>query len=172
MVALLRAVNVGGRKLAMADLRALCEELGWSDVTTYIQSGNVVFTAVGARRSIETKLEEAIAARFGLEVSVIARTKDQWADYASRNPFPNDPPNRVMMLLTKARPEPGSEAAIEARGKAGEKVRRVGDALWFHYPNGAGASKLTPSLIDRATGSPGTARNFNTVLRIKEMLEE
>jgi uncharacterized protein (DUF1697 family) len=76
-----------------------------------------------------------------------------------------------MLLLAKAPPAEGAEAVIEARAQAGERVRRVGDALWFHYPEGAGTSKLTPSLIDRAVGSPATARNYNTVLKLKEMLD-
>jgi uncharacterized protein (DUF1697 family) len=171
MVALLRAVNVGGRKLPMADLRALCAGLGWKDVATYIQSGNVVFGAPGTAGVLEKQLEAAIEAEFGLDVPVIVRTAAQWTGYASDNPFANEPPNRVMLLLSKTEPATGADEAIEVRGRAGERVRRVGDALWFHYPNGAGASKLTPALIDRATGSPSTARNFNTVLKLKEMLE-
>ena len=174
MVALLRAVNVGGRKLPMAELRELCGELGWGDVATYIQSGNVVFTASGKADSIEERLEKAIEGRFGLDVPVIARTAAQWAQYPPGNPFPwaaKDEPNRLMLLLSKAPPARGAEEAIQARAVAGEQVKRAGDALWFHYPEGAGTSKLTPSLIDRAVGSPGTARNYRTVIRLKEMLE-
>lgn len=174
MVALLRAVNVGGRKLPMAELRALCAGLGWEDVATYIQSGNVVFSAAGRPAAIEKALEDAIAGRFGLDVPVIVRTAAEWALYPAGNPFPEaakDEPNRLMLLLTKRPAAPGAEALIQARAQAGERVRRAGDALWFHYPGGAGTSKLTPSLIDRATGSPGTARNYRTVLKLKEMLE-
>ena len=170
MVALLRAVNVGGRKLPMAELRALCAEIGWEHVATYIQSGNIVFAAKSKPAALERTLEAAIGGRFGMAVPVIARTAVQWAAYAIGNPFPSEPPNRVMLLLSKAPPEKGADEAIEARATAGEKVRLVGDALWFHYPNGAGTSKLTPSLIDRAVGSSGTARNFNTVVRLQEML--
>jgi uncharacterized protein (DUF1697 family) len=168
MVALLRAVNVGGRKLPMAELRALCGELGWTDVATYIQSGNVVFTAAGKP---EAELEAAIAKRFGMDVPVIVRTAAEWAAYPPANPFAKEPPNRVMLLVSKARPAEGAEGVIQARAMAGEQVRRVGDALWFHYPEGAGTSKLTPALIDRAVGSPATARNVNTVIKLREMLE-
>jgi len=171
MVALLRAVNVGGRKLPMAELRALCEEIGWKDVATYIQSGNVVFTAAGQPERVEQQLEEAIEARFGLDVPVVVRSAAEWAKLAAGNPFAKEPPNRVMLLLSKAKPAAGAERAIEERGRNGERVRRVGDALWFHYPEGAGTSKIAPSLIDRAVGSPATARNFNTVLKLREMLE-
>jgi len=171
MVALLRAVNVGGRKLPMADLRMLCEGLGWADVASYIQSGNVVFTAKGKPDAIAAGLEQAIEKRFDMAVPVIVRTAAEWSAYPPANPFAKEPPNRVMLLLSKAPPAAGAETAIEARAAAGERVRRVGDALWFHYPAGAGASKLTPALIDRAVGSPATARNFNTVLKLGEMLD-
>lgn len=171
MVALLRAVNVGGRKLPMAELRALCVELGWKGVATYIQSGNVVFAAPGEPEVLEKQLERTIEKTLDLDVPVIVRTAAQWAEHAAGNPFPDEPPSRVMLLLSKAKPAPGAEDAIQARAMAGESVRRAGDALWFHYPEGAGTSKLTPSLIDRAAGSPSTARNFNTVLKLKEMLE-
>ena len=174
MVALLRAVNVGGRKLPMAELRALCGELGWSDVATYIQSGNLVFTGRGKADEIEAELEKAIKESFGLDVPVIVRSKAQWAKYPDLNPFPQvakDAPAKLHLLLSKRPPVKGAAEAIEARAKAGEQVRQAGDGLWLHYPEGAGTSKLTPSLIDRAIGSPGTARNFNTVLKLKEMLE-
>lgn len=174
MVALLRAVNVGGRKLPMAELRALCSELGWADVATYIQSGNVVFTADAGPQAIEAQLEEAIVKRFGLEVPVIVRTAGQWAKFPPGNPFARaakDAPNRVMLLLSKAPPAAGAEEAIQARAVAGEQVKRAGDALWFHYPEGAGTSRLTPSLIDRAVGSPATARNYRTVTTLLEMLD-
>jgi uncharacterized protein (DUF1697 family) len=170
MVALLRAVNVGGRKLPMAKLRTLCAKLGWTDVASYIQSGNLVFTGKGRPAALEAELEQAIRRSFGLDVPVIVRTADQWSAYPPANPFPKEPPNRVMLLLSKRPPAEGAAGAIEARATAGERVRRAGDALWFHYPQGAGTSKLTPALIDRAVGSAATARNCNTVMKLQEML--
>jgi len=174
MVALLRAVNVGGRKLPMAELRALSAELGWSDVATYIQSGNLVFSAPGKAEEIEAVLERAIEKTFGLDVPVIVRSKAEWAKYPALNPFPavaKDTPAKLHILLSKRPPAKDAADVIQARAKAGEQIRQAGDALWLHYPEGAGTSKLTPSLIDRATGSPGTARNYNTLLKLKEMLE-
>ncbi|HYN45300.1 MAG TPA: DUF1697 domain-containing protein, partial [Allosphingosinicella sp.] len=141
MVALLRAVNVGGRKLPMAELRALCAELGWRDVATYIQSGNVVFIADGTPDALEKTLEDAVAKRFGFDSPVIVRTAAQWAQYPPGNPFlraAEDEPNRLMLLLSKAPPAKGAEDVIQARAVAGEQVKRAGDALWFHYPDGAG----------------------------------
>jgi uncharacterized protein (DUF1697 family) len=107
MVALLRAVNVGGRKLPMAELRALCGAFGWSDVATYIQSGNLVFTASGKPDEIEAVLEKAIEKEFGLDVPVIVRSKAQWAKYPGLNPFPQaarDEPAKLHLLLSKKPP--------------------------------------------------------------------
>ena len=157
----------------MAELRALCAGLGWADVATYIQSGNVVFTAPGKPTALEKILQDAIAERFGFAAPVIVRTAAQWAEYPLANPFPKaaeDEPNRLLMLLSKGVPTEGAEDVIQARAVAGERVKRAGDALWFRYPEGVGTSKLTPSLIDRALGSAATGRNYRTVVTLLDML--
>ena len=174
LVALLRAVNVGGRKLPMAELRALCAELGWEDVETYIQSGNLAFTAAGSAVALEARLEDAIATRFGFHSDAIVRTAAQWRRLVDSNPFPEESerePNRVLAGLAKSGLAAGAAAAIANSAAAGERVEEAGGALWFHYPQGVGTSKLTPKLIDRAAGSPVTARNWRTVTTLMEMLE-
>jgi len=173
MVALLRAVNVGGRKLPMAELRALCAELGWEKVATYIQSGNIVFGADGKAEAAEAVLEEAIRQRFGFEVPTIVRTAATWRRYAPANPFPEaarDTPNYLLMLLSKRPPATGAVAAIQTKAAAGEMVRQAGDAIWIHFPTGSGTSKITPAVIDKAIGSPATSRNYRTVVTLQEML--
>jgi uncharacterized protein (DUF1697 family) len=172
-VALLRAVNVGGRKLPMAELRALAAEIGWADAQTYIQSGNLVFTAGGSREALEARLETAITQRFAMDVPVMVRSAAQWRGYAPACPFPDaarDAPNRLLLCLSKRPPADGAEAAIQARAADGERVARRGDALWIHFPDGSGRSKLSPSLIDRLIGSPSTSRNHNSVVKLEEML--
>ena len=174
LIALLRAVNVGGRKLAMAELRALCGELGWKDVESYIQSGNLVFRAEGRPEALEATLEEAIEARFGIEVPVIVRTAAQWAALADANPLPDaarDEPNRLQLLVSKRPPNADAAEKLMERAQAGEKVEAAGGALWFHYPQGVATSKLTPALIDKACGSPSTGRNWRTVVKLREMVE-
>jgi uncharacterized protein (DUF1697 family) len=173
MVALLRAVNVGGRKLPMADLRALCAGLGWEDVASYIQSGNVVFSAKGKPAAVEAELEQAIETRFGMDVPVIARSGTQWADLAASNPFAKaarDEPNRLQLLVSKQPANPDAAEKLMARAQAGESVKAAGGALWFHFPEGVATSKLTPALIDKACGSPSTGRNYRTVIKLLEML--
>ncbi len=172
-VALLRADNVGGRRLPVAELRALCDGLGWRDVVTYIQSGNLLFTGNGSRAALEAALEAAIAERFAMAVPTIVRSAAEWSRLAETKPFPEVPEtefNRVMLLVSKRPPAADAEQAIGAKAAAGERVQRAGDALWIHFPDGAGRSKLTPSSIDRAIGSPATARNHRTVLKLAEML--
>jgi uncharacterized protein (DUF1697 family) len=173
-IALLRGINVGGRSLVpMAELRELCAGLGWREVRTYIQSGNVVFDAAGKAAALEAGLEEAVGEAFGFAPAVIVRPASAWQAYVETNPFPDESaaePNRVLIGLAKVKPKVGAAEAIEARAAAGERVRAAGDAIWFHYPAGVGTSKLSPSLIDRLVGSPLTARNVRTVLKLQEML--
>jgi uncharacterized protein (DUF1697 family) len=174
-VALLRAVNVGGAKLPMAELREVCEKLGWSNVRTLIQSGNVVFDHAAKPAHLEAMLEQAIEARFGFSRPVIVRNAAEWAVYAAGSPFPEreeSQPNYLLLGVAKAPVASGAAETIQARGRAGEQVRQVKDALWFWFPEGSGTSKLTPSAIDKAAGSPVTTRNWRTVMKLNEMLTE
>jgi uncharacterized protein (DUF1697 family) len=173
-VALLRGINVGtSPRIPMADLRTLCEGLGWRDVQSYIQSGNLVFRAAGRVHSLEKQLEDALPDAFGVAPSVIIRTSAQWLAYPATNPFIDevrDAPNLVMLALSK---QPIADDAVEKlRARAtSERIERAGDALWIHYGDGAGRSKLTPGLLDRAVGSPTTTRNWRTVMKLCEMIE-
>ena len=172
-IALLRGINVGGRNaLPMAKLRALAEALGWCDPRTYIQSGNLLFEAKGNAAALETALESAIQAKLGLAIPVLVRSAADWAALLAANPFAQEAeaePNRVMVALSKRPLQDGAAQALEAKGAAGERVNAAGGALWFHYPQGAGQSKITPAMIDKAAGSPVTARNWRTALTLRDM---
>ncbi|HUR60950.1 MAG TPA: DUF1697 domain-containing protein [Candidatus Thermoplasmatota archaeon] len=172
-IALLRAVNVGGRKVPMADLRALCERLDFEEVQTYIQSGNLVFTTTGTPAAVTAKLEKAIAKKFGIEVPVILRTAEQWKAYLT---VPKalakaaaEKPNWIMLGLSKEPPKKEALAALRERAKNGEKIEALGDGIWIYYQAGVADSKLAPSFIDKVVGSPLTARNWNTVRKLGEM---
>jgi uncharacterized protein (DUF1697 family) len=174
MVALLRAVNVGGRKLPMADFRAQIATLGWQNVATYIQSGNVVFDAGCSPAEAETAIEALIRKHHGYEAPAIVRTREQWAEYPGGNPFPEaarDTPNFLLMLVAKEKIKADAAELIQARATAGEQVRKVGEALWIHFPRGSGTSKITPALIDKAIGSTATSRNYRTICTLLEMLD-
>lgn len=172
-VALLRAVNVSGAKLPMAELREVCGALGWENVTTYIQSGNVIFDSPSKPAALEAALEVAVKTRFGFERPVIVRSAKQWAAYAAGSPFPEEEaerPNYLFLGLAKSPVAAGAAEALQARGAAGEQVRQANEALWFFFPDGSGISKLTPKAIDKAAGSPVTTRNWRTVVKIQELL--
>jgi uncharacterized protein (DUF1697 family) len=172
-IALLRGINVSGHNtIPMAELRALCAGLGWADVQTYLQSGNVVFRAAAAPAALETRLERAITSRFTLTIPVIVRVAADWPAYVKSNPFPEasaDEPNLVMVALAKAPPEADAAETLRRRAAGSERVVQAGDALWIHFAGGVARSKLSPSLLDRVVGSPVTMRNWRTVLKLQEM---
>lgn len=172
-LALLRAVNVGGRKVPMADLRKLAEGLGWNEVATYIQSGNLVFTAEGKPTELEAELETALKKQFGFEVPVIVRDQEQWDQCLAANPFHEAAETDARLLLLGVAKEPiRGQADEELKEIAGdvERVARDGEAFWIHFREGSARSRLTPKALDRAAGSPVTTRNWRTCMKLQEML--
>jgi uncharacterized protein (DUF1697 family) len=172
-IALLRGINVSGRnKIPMRELCTLCAELGWEDVQSYIQSGNLVFKANAKAAKLETELEQAIEHWFGLSIPIIVRAAAVWPDYVRNNPYPDasqSEPNLVMLALSKSAPKKDAVEKLQERAVSGERIVQVGDALWVHYGGGVAKSKLSPALFDRLVGSPVTARNWRTVLKLQEM---
>jgi uncharacterized protein (DUF1697 family) len=175
-VGLLRGVNVSGRnKVPMADLRSACAKLGWADIRTYIQSGNLIFSACATEKAVESELEKLIEKRFGIMIPVIVRWGASWPGYVKNNPFPEasqTEPNHVMLCLSKARPNPQAEKQLRERASNGEQIVAAGDAVWIYFRENMARSKLSPSVLDRLVGSPVTARNWRTVLTIDAMLKE
>jgi uncharacterized protein (DUF1697 family) len=172
-IALLRGINVGGRnRVPMAALRSLAADLGYIDVRSYLQSGNLVFRASAEPPELAAGLERAVDHHFAVAVPVIIREARDWATYLAANPFPGASerePNLVMLALSKAPPREGATEQLQARATQGERVRQVGDALWIHYRGGAGKSKLSPGLLDRTVGSAVTTRNWRSVREIAAM---
>lgn len=175
LVVLLRAVNVGGRKMPMAELRDLCGELGYEEPQTYIQSGNLLIRTDAAADDVAAQLGRAIASRFGFESPVIVRAAERWQGYLDDNPFAGDSSVEDRMLhlvLAQKAPPPSAVETLEALAQAGERVRIAGDALWIDYGQSVARSKLTPKAIDKAVGAPATARNLRSVRKLAGMIEE
>jgi uncharacterized protein (DUF1697 family) len=171
VIALLRAVNVGGRTLKMGPLRDACRAEGLGEVQSHLASGNLLLAAKVA--GLEARLETLIATRFGLAVPVLVRTAARWAAYLEANPFPEvaaREPARLVLLVSRRPPASGAMEALQARAAHGEVVGCCADALAVHYPAGQGTSKLTPALVDRLVGSPTTARNWNTVVALARLV--
>lgn len=163
LIALLRAVNVGGTgKLPMADLRALCEKAGFRDVRTYIQSGNVVFSTTMAAGKAKAALEAALAARIGKPVRVLLRTADELDAVLAANPFPDAAPNQLLVTFLDDAPPASSLAGWKIPGR--ERMALVGRELFIHFPDGMGPSKLKIPFAD-----VGTGRNLNSVRALLAM---
>lgn len=174
--ALLRGVNVGGhRKLPMAELRALLATLGASKVATYLQSGNVVFDHGEAdREALAALLERGIHQACGFEVPVILRTAKELARVVARNPFPEVAATPTLLHVSfSAQPLPPKALGPEDAARfAPDQFRLDGAHVYLWYPNGAGRTKLTNDVIERRTGQRATARNWNTVLALQELLAD
>jgi uncharacterized protein (DUF1697 family) len=166
-IALLRAVNVGGTgKLPMADLRRLAEDAGFTDVETYIQSGNLLLTSDEAEAEVGATLESTLEQHLGKPVGVMVRTPSELRGVLDGNPFPDAPGNRVLVTFLPAAP-PSDALETVSRADDGEQVRTGRRALYVYYPNGMGRSKLR---IPAAAA--GTARNLNTVAKLVQMAEK
>lgn len=171
-VALLRGINVGGRnKVRMEDLQRLVRAAGHTDVSTYIQSGNVVFT--GARRAtsaVEADLEGRLEKLAGCAVSVMVRTGREMASVLDANPFAGDDvdPTKVHVLFLKEPPS-AQAPALDARAFEPERCAVRGREVFLYYPNGLGRATLTTALLERRLGTAGTARNWNTVTTLAAM---
>lgn len=161
-IALLRAVNVGGIKLPMATLRQLCEDAGFTDVRTYIASGNVVFRTRMGMAKAKAQLEAALEETMGRPVPVLMRTADELERVLSANPFPDAPTNRVIVyFFDKALP---ANSLDTVKHQKDERLHPAGRELYVQYPDGMGQSKL---VIPAA--ATGTGRNLNTIQALREM---
>jgi len=176
-VALLRGINVGGQKLlAMSELHALFEKLGLANVRTILQSGNVVFQSEGkTTQALESLLEVEIEKRFGHAVACLVRNAAEWKKIIARNPFPKEAeadPSHLLVMCLKNEVKNKDVDSLRAAIKGPEIVSASGKQLYVVYPAGIGTSKLTNGLIERMLGTSGTARNWNTVLKLAELLGE
>lgn len=173
--ALLRGINVGGKKkVAMADLRALVEGLGHTEVVTYINSGNVVFTngtPKAGRGELEAAIERAIKAELGLDVAVIVRTHDELAAAVDANPFPAAEPPRLLLSFLREAPAADGYAAAEAVESGADEFRVDGTTVYLHCPDGIGRSKLAEAL-SKPKGPVGTSRNLATVRKLVQLSQD
>jgi uncharacterized protein (DUF1697 family) len=173
-VSMLRGVNVGGHKrLKMSELGKLYESLGFTDVRTYVQSGNVVFSH--ASRDTETvarQIEKKLSTRLNLDVAVFVKTPGELSNLVDRNPFKKNEPNRVHVTFLSTEPDKLLTDKIEA-------VRADGEAFFIHdrevylfTPNGYGRSKLSNSFFEKMLNVRATTRNWNTVIALLNMAKQ
>lgn len=165
-VAFLRAVNVGGTgKLPMAELRTMCEAVGFTNVRTYIASGNVVFDSKLAEASVKSRLERCLEEYAGKPVGVAVRTTKELAQVLAANPFKSAAPNRTVAIFLDTAPP--ADALTHASGQREEEMALGTREIYVHYNNGMADTKLK---IPAAR--TGTARNMNTIAKLVDMANE
>ena len=171
---MLRGINLGKRQLKSAELKAVVESLGCTDVKTLLASGNVVFTASGAKvEALETQIHDALAKATGLKSEIFVRTPEEIAAVAAANPFPDAAKDRPSFLVVTFHRKPVDAAAVEAAMAAHdgpERAAAIGRELYIDFPEGQARSTVHAPL-GKATRDPvTTARNWNTVLKIRDAL--
>jgi len=164
-VALLRGINVSGHnQIKMPALKALFDALGHSAVTTYIQSGNVVFTSpLDQPAEIAGAIEARISADFGMNVPVILRTGEEMAAIAANNPFP-PPPVYVTFLADLP-----DTTVVEVQGAEPDEFAVRGREIYLHCPGGYGNTKLNNALWERRLRMAATTRNWKTVTKMADL---
>jgi uncharacterized protein (DUF1697 family) len=173
-VALLRAVNVGGRnKVPMATLREIADDLGYTRTATYVQSGNLVLGADGVDAAeVETAVASRLKRALGLTIDVVVRSRAELAAVVAANPFEGiaDDPARLMVSFLTGSPR--AEAADLDRGEFAPERFELGDrCVYLWYPHGAGRSKMAAAPWERRLGVRGTARNWRTLEALLELLD-
>ena len=174
VVALLRGINIGASKrIAMADLRAIVESLGHTDVETYLQSGNVVFTPKGKpTRDLGRALSAAISDATGLEVPVVTRTGAELARIMDASPYAVDDPTRVVVAFLEDEVDLGDLALGDLSGYLPDELTIDGRELFVSVPNGQARSKLMEALTKRSLPTTLTVRNWRTVEALAAMTRD
>lgn len=172
LAALLRAVNVGGRKVLMADLRRVAAEAGFDAPSTLLASGNLLFGTELGPDQAGRRLEKVIADELGVPTDVMVRDHAGLAAVMAANPFPRqakEEPNRLMTMFLSCAPQ-GELESLASACVAGEEIRDGPACLYIWFPEGAGTSKLSNAVIERRLKVRGTMRNWNTVGKLEALL--
>ena len=163
--ALLRGVNVAGNKLSMADLTRLVGALGGSDVRTYLQSGNVVYSGT---KKVAAGLEQALLDELGVRSPVLVRSGAELAAVVAAKPYDADG-KAVSVTFLADHPKSSALASIDATAFGSDRFEAIGREVYLHTPDGYGRSKLNNAFWERKLSTVATTRNWNTVLALAEM---
>jgi len=175
-IALLRGINVGGkRKLLMADLKALFSKLGFSNIITYIQSGNVVFESDKDEKNIKlaSQIETAIQEHFKLDVPVMIKKTNEWKQIISDNPFLNDKNigiERLHLTLLDGIPEQDQIDDLKQIKLDSEQFEVIGQEVFLCCKDKfSSKSKMTNTLFEKKFKCKSTSRNWKTVMKLSEL---
>jgi len=170
-VGLLRAVKLGGNSpLNMEALRAVLSRDGLERVQSFLQSGNVVFrSGKGSAADLEALIEKRVAADLRVRTLVFLRTAEEWSAIVARNPFPREAevdPSHLVVTVLKNAPSKEAWRRLDSAPHDSERCSGAGRHAYIVYPDGIGRSRLTLIAIEKALGTPGTSRNWNTVRKL------
>lgn len=174
-IALLRGINLGARnRVPMGALRDLLTELGYGDVRTYLQSGNVVLTSKASPDCVARTLQQEIAAKLGVDTPAIVRTRDELAAVVELNPLRDvaDNPKRYQVSFLSAEPDPEVVRELSDVDVAPERFVIVAREIYAWHPEGIQRSKVAKALSDRRLGVTATARNWTTVTNLLALADE
>ena len=166
---LLRGVNVGGRnRVPMPELRELLASVGFADVRTHLQSGNVVLSSDASPEHVARECERQITGRFGLDVPVVVRTRDELAEVVRRDPLGEVAvdPRRYQVSFLSRELDPEVMRKLEAAAVGPERVVVDGREVYAWHPDGIARSALWTLLAGRGLGATATARNWTTVMSL------
>ncbi len=177
ILSMLRGVNVGGHgKIKMDALRALYTRLELRDVQTYVQSGNVIFRTEEPDHSVLTqRIQDGIEQSFGFRPEIILRTLSEMKETVACNPFAGragvEPSKLLVHFLAS---DPGQKIRDEVLSLNGgpEELRPIGRELYIYFPNGMGRPKLSWAKLERLLQTPGTGRNWNSVMHMLAFMEQ
>ena len=174
-IVLLRGINLGSRnRIAMPALRELLSDAGFADVRTYVQSGNVVLSSDDPPERVAERCRESVAEALGLDIAVVARTRDELAEVVRLNPLERVAvnPKRYQVTFLSGELDPEPLQRITALAAGGERLLAVGRELYSWHPEGIGRSKLWAKLASSSLEVTATARNWNTVTNLLAIADE
>ena len=171
-IAILRGINVGGkRKILMADLKALCQKLGWTNVVTYIQSGNLIFDSEKQNSQLENTLEKAISSRYGFDVPVIIRNTDELQTSIGNNSFAAGDTDITKLHLTFLKEKPSKENVekIKTYNYEPDKFEIEEKHVFIYCAGKYHQTKLTNNFFENKLKVGATTRNWKTVLKLQQL---
>jgi uncharacterized protein (DUF1697 family) len=173
-LSLLRGINVGGRKVPMADLRLLYAELGFKNITTYIQSGNVISESKTAGFALEKKIEKKLKGKFGFDVSVITRTKEELNAIIKNNPFikeKNIALEKLYVIFLNEIPDPVLKKNLIESDLGPERFVIIDKTIYLYCPVGYGEAKLNNNFFEKKLKVIATTRNWKTTNILLDMMK-
>jgi len=176
-VAMLRGINVAGRnQIKMEQLRKLCNDLGFQNVETYVQSGNIVFQSTAENSvALSKSISRAIIESSGFDVPVIARTSKEIRSVIANNPFLKEKKidsSKLHVTFLSATPQKGSLKKLEALAMSPDQFYSAPREIYLYCPAGYGRTKLSNNAIEKALSVNATTRNWRTTNTLLEMVSK